>query len=366
MSETNNLSQGNINNNKTVYKIVRHHANNENNIVEHKSDREDRKICPKLKIDYNSEEFKYGMAISACCLFLATILICILIPISFWYINYDEYAFDKNNYGIVNTNKIYYQGRYFKLITHEPLIFSSTYQKMDFTGENDITIFTYDGYQISLNIVFWYRIPAENLSTIYKTYSMNYKLAVVNSAKLIIKNLAGSSGPDGLNIPLQSYVTSRTYIQNQFAQYVQINLNLLGFDAPVKMFQLLDITIPSLMITQYLNTVLQYQDNIIQQNQQEVTKITATTTTLVSEINAKINLTLSNAVIKSNQIIINAKSEANKITQSMRSNTISTLFNNLNITDPNLKQRYIMILATMDNPNYKIIYSSNSQIFNIK
>jgi hypothetical protein len=295
---------------------------------------------------------------------ITLILICTLVPLSYKYVSYNQYGFIKNRFGTVDTSKVLTQGRHFYTLNYDLITFPATYQQVVFSDSTttSLSVFTSDGYQIHLNLIFYYRIPKENLATIYNKYSTNYGAAVINQAKLTIKSLAGSS-TSGFNIPLNQYIINRDSIEKQIAISLHNDLNTtVGVYVPIQYVRLQQITIPSNMIQQFLQTVVQEQDNLIQQNLQQVNQITAETGTLISAINATVNFTITNAYINSDMSVSNAKSEANNIVDTARGIGIANFIKYLNITDTDSISKLIKLFAIIDNVNPTIYYGLQSPL----
>ena len=223
---------------------------------------------------------------------ISILLFCTMLPASFVYVEYNEMAFDRNKFGTVDTSRVITQGRHYLSLTHELVKFPTTFNKISFLKSTNtaLSIFTQDGYQISIEIQFYYRLMPNNLKLIYDMYSMNYETGVINLAKLTIRDLSGSVN-SGVNLPLQSYISNRSYIQEKYSNQVNLRMhNDLSIDVPVEYFKIIELDIPQDMIDRYQQTVIQLQDNEVMENTQQVTFIQSETTKLVSIVNANQNL----------------------------------------------------------------------------
>lgn len=288
--------------------------------------------------------FKYdAVKIVSLILVIATIiLVCTLVPLSFNYVRYDQYAFKKNVYGSVDTTQIYQQGRYFFPIVYTMVKFPSTYQMVTLTG---LSVFTQDGFQVNVNVKFMYLLPPDNLADIYEKYSINYLSAISSIAKLTIKSLAGSV-VNGSSFVLSDYVLKRGYLEGLFSQALSnALLNQIGVVMPASSFKLMFVDVPQAMINQYLQTVMQGQTNILQQQNQQVAAVISETNTMVSQTTAQVNFTLVSATIQADQLTSNTQSDANNIMISARGIGLRDMFTMLNITSQDDKTGMIEILA---------------------
>ncbi len=316
------------------------------------------------KVNWNkTKEFilKYKYVLSSI-LALSVLLVCILVPLSFHYIHYNEYAFTRNKFGKTDTDKVLERGRYFLPLNFDIIRFSSTYNEIRFEGDNGQNIFTKDGYQIKMNLAFWYKIPSKSLKNIYNKYGLNYQNSVINEAKLIIKNFAGTA-TTGSNIELSKYINDRRNISKSIAEALNKELySEFGIDVPVKYVQMMYVQIPDTLVTQYTKTVEQVQKNQLEQNKQTLEQIKAETQTLVTNIKVQSDFVLNSAKIDAEKIVLNTKAFANSIVTSQRGKGLRFLMSTLNITTQDEINKMIRIMSIGDNTNNKIFYNIDNNI----
>jgi hypothetical protein len=295
---------------------------------------------------------------------LSILLFCIMLPLSFVYIEYNEMAFNRNKFGTVDTSVVMTQGQHYLPLTHELVKFPTTFNKIAFLKSHgtDLSIFTQDGYQITIEIQFYYRLLPSNLKRVYDVYSMNYETGVINLAKLAIRELSGSAD-SGVYLPLQSYINNRTYIQHRYSSEVKERMkNELSIDAPTEYFKIVELGIPEDMINRYQRTVIQLQDNEVRENTQQVSLIQAETDRLVSVVDAKTNNLLQSAHIQSNFIKSNANITAQNIVNNAHIFGFKYMCDSLNITNSTDIIRLNKILNLMENPASKIFYNMPNTI----
>ncbi len=293
---------------------------------------------------------------------IAILMVCIMVPLSFHYIQYNEYAFVRNKFGKTDTGEVITQGRYFYPLTHDVIRFPATYTEVRFVGDNAQSIFTKEGYQILLSISFWFKIPPESLAHIYNKYSLNYKNSIINEAKLIIKNLAGTANT-GLNVELEKYITDRRNISQTIADYLSRELyNEFGIDVPTEYVKLMFIGIPNTLVSQYSRTVEQVQKNQLEQNKQALEQIKAETQTIVTNIFVQTEFILSSAKIDADRIVMNSKSLANNIVTSSRGKGLKIMMDKLNITSQDDINRFIRIMSLGENNNKRVFYNMDNQV----
>jgi hypothetical protein len=298
---------------------------------------------------------------------LSIILLCILLPLSFVYVEYNEMAFDRNKFGTVDTSRVITQGRHYLSLTHELVKFPSTFKKISFLQSTNsaLSIFTQDGYQITIEIQFYYMLMPNNLKKIYDLYSMNYETGVINLAKLTVRELSGSVD-SGVYLPLQSYISNRTYIQQRYSYEVNKRMREeLSINAPIEYFKIIELGIPQDMIDRYQRTVIQLQDNEVKENTQQVSLIQAETEKMVSIIDAKTVNLLQSANIQSSFIKLNANITAQNIINNANILGFKYMCNTLSLTNSTDIIKLSKILNLMENPASKLFYNiANNIIIN--
>ena len=302
---------------------------------------------------------KYGFGIG---LGLAILLVCIMVPLSFHYIQYNEYAFVRDKFGKTDTGKVITQGRHFYTLKYDVIRFPSTYTEVRFVDNDAQSVFTKEGYQILISISFWYKIPPESLEYIYQKYSMNYKNSIVNEAKLIIKNLAGTVNT-GLNVEVERYITDRYNISQIIASVLSKQLyDEFGIDVPTKYVKLMYVGIPDSLLNQYSRTVEQTQRNQLEQNKQALELIKAETQTIVTNTKVQTDFILNSAKIDADRIVSNSKAFANNIITSQRGKGLKIIMDRLNITSQDDINRMIRIMSLTENQNNKIFYNMDNKV----
>ena len=291
-------------------------------------------------------------------LFMGIIVFLITFPLSFNYINYDQYGLIRDTYGSVHLNPTYTAGRYFRPIVYSFVTFPSTYQAIDFTTP----VFADNGMEFDLNFRFYFRIPINQVGTIYNIYSKNYDSRIIGNSKKVIKNVA--SGFD-----VNHYMENRSYVESLLATNISAELSsVIGVEVPVEYCRILNIHFPYTLINTSLDSALALQQNQLNVILQSVQLIQATTDQLVAAINAETQLLLQNADNAANQIVGTANAESNNIINTARSFGIASLFHQLNITSAGDKSKLLKAMAIYDNTfgNVAVMVDlTNSAILNL-
>lgn len=293
----------------------------------------------------NTEFYKINVCNIFGTLVVFIIVIC-TVTLSFTYVNYDEYALEKDVYGSVHLHPTYTQGRYFRPLTQKFVKFPSTYQSVDFTS----TVFANNGMEFILDLRFYYRIPPENVGKIYNTYSKNYEQSVENNGINAIKNIAPYYSAN-------DYLTNRLEIETTIAQNISVELyNIIGVIVPKEYVRITNIAFPDILIDTSLDSALALQQNELNQINQTAQLILSQTNQIVAQINANTQLLLQNTNNSVNQIVQTSQNEANNIVNTARSYGISYLFDKLDVVYEDEKITLVNSMAKYDN--------SNSTVFN--
>lgn len=224
------------------------------------------------------------------------------------------------------------------------IIFPARYIDVDFNE----AVFTDTGLEIDVEVGFFYQLPRESIGRIYNEFSLNYHSLVLSNSRTTIKDEAAK-------IKIDQYITNRSGIEAIFAHAVSRELlSNLYIDAPVGLFRIGDVHLPSKVIETSLQSAISIQNNQLLQSSQAVALIIAETNKLVTEIDVSTSLLLEYASNQANRIIQEANSYSNQVSIKTRGLAISTLLNSLNFTSRNHTLDIIEKFALLDNSEHVV------------
>jgi hypothetical protein len=286
----------------------------------------------------------------------AFLCICVIIIAtvtkSYYYVSYDQYALKRNKYHGVQLEKVYTEGRYFTTLDNDFVFFPATYKPIKFTSKT----FSGNGLEFDLDISFYYKLPKEEIGSIYNLYSTNYASRIENNAKQVTKNIASTFSVD-------QFLQNRTYIEKTIGIELEKQIkNISNIDAPQEYFKIINIVFPTILIDKSLETAIALQNNEIAIKQQNVNIINADTKQMVSEITAEKNRYYAYAQTEGNKIISNANSQATNVILVAKSNGLDLLCNELNITSSSDKNRINKIFTIIDNANNLTLLNTGNNI----
>lgn len=125
---------------------------------------------------------------NACCFvvlaLIALALPCILIPLSFKSLEYDQYGFKKQkSTGTVDTSEVYAVGNHFIGPDYEFKTFKATAHMFAY----QFSVFTKDKLTIRISVYFQYFLRREHLAMLHKFYDVKYESTVNNQAMAALK-----------------------------------------------------------------------------------------------------------------------------------------------------------------------------------
>jgi len=281
---------------------------------------------------------------------IGLLLILILVPLSFSYVEYNQYAFKKNTAtSVVDTSEVYEAGTYAWGLGNTPVIFPRTFQLIEYTpaADGSLTIFTDDGLQITIECSFQYRLIKANIAALYHTFGLSFGPQVVNIAKSILKNVAPS-------FTTQDYYVNRDKIESQMEAALATGLLNETF-VEVGQFQLRTVTLPTNIATTLLNTQIQAQNNAREVFVQNATVIRAQTLVLQQETLSNITRIRATAQAQATLIAAQASAQAIQIRATSKQTGLRNLFGVLNLTTPELKLAFLYTTRLGQTNNTKLL-----------
>ncbi|NBX75121.1 MAG: hypothetical protein EBQ92_01020 [Proteobacteria bacterium] len=295
---------------------------------------------------------------------VGTLLVCILVPLSIRYVSPYEYAFVRDRFGTINTDKVLGPGEwYFYPLQFSLVYFPSVAKEVSF-NDNPVSIFTRDGLQVRLHFSFNFQFRKDNLKTVYNKYGVNYLPVILSQAQLTVKNFGGSVGSSRT---LTELLKQRETVESELATFFrQQMLSIVGVDTPIEYFKIGHISIPSTSISQYLATVIQVENATVVKNLQDLAAIRAETGTILASLRANETTVKVTAEINANLVIGNSEGTAQGIILTARAKGIQHFFSVLNITNSSIKLQIIETFGVMDNPNASVLSGLGSSIVNLQ
>jgi len=184
-------------------------------------------------------------------------------------------------------------------LNKQPIYFSATQQRVSFIekDQNPLIVFSEQGLEFDFNLEFYYKLKPEGLGYMFRTYGKVYDDRINKMAQSILKDQAIMYTSD-------QYIRERERITDGFASVLKQNLeSTMNITINLDMVVLLEINFPASLVSKNMEATLEIQNNILQQNQQNVDVIRATTDVMVAQTLVQANFTISNAQIQGNKTL---------------------------------------------------------------
>lgn len=292
---------------------------------------------------------------------LGVLVMVIVWPISYSYIKYYQYAFQRNSVeNNINDNKVYTAGDKLWDPQSEAIIFPKDYQTLEYTGPQAIVVFANDGLEFTFNAYVYYRLNKTTLPETFRSFSTNYNHQYETVVRTSLKNIAPLYSVD-------DYITNRRNITQDLNQAVSEEVASIGAMVPSNQhkFVMGQISLPARVVGKNLDTAIQLQQNIEEKNKQAASLTRKETERLMAEVNANITVILHNAEATSERIRENAHSEALKIVEIAEGEGIHYAMETLGIVDPVLQKKFLELTAMMDGNNPRVLLGAFNAILNI-
>lgn len=291
------------------------------------------------------ENAKPFIVIGSIALGIGLLLLIILLPASFSYVEYDELAFKKNTLtNVVDDSSVFTSGRYFWGPSFTTVIFPANYQRVSFSGSQTLFVFTVNGLEFEMDVSFQYRLPLDNLSQIFRSVGLNFNERISDAAKASIKNSAPSYTADDF-VLLRENITEVIWfnLQHDVQQKVLVNIERTKF-------QILRIRFPPEIESKFLASAVQVQKNQEVIFQGEVNLIRKETEALVSQIRANITLIEQTALAQAAAITTGANALATATRDTATGAGIASVFAALGVSSQSSKKQFMEYFALLDNP----------------
>lgn len=290
---------------------------------------------------------------------LAVILICTMVPTSFYGVEYNEYALSR--YKLTNKmdyDHVYDNGNYYLGLNYEMIKFPRSFQFETFSG-NDLRVFSKEGLEFGVQCTFQWRILPEAIPDIYKQFRVTYRPQVLNRVIATIKNTATQYTTD-------DFVTKRAEIDNAITLAIGDAIDDLGFNIPADKFQFAKPILPDNVRARFLQTQIQLVKNDEQSLRQQQSLVLQETNVIVAQINSNATRTLTEANSTSTLILSQAKADAFRIIGNAEQAGLNSLFEGMNITDAYTRSLLMKIINIEDNRDVNLYFGATpSQVLSV-
>lgn len=155
--------------------------------------------------------------------FIAFLLIVILVPLHFSYINRNEYGLRRNTVtNDIDRSAVYSTGRYGWGVSYGSVTFPSSKIRIEFTGSGALSVFTESGQVIFVEFIFYYKIDKDTVPQLYDAFGLAYENRIVSIARAELRNAAPQ-------FVLDNYTANRQQVADRFYSFLVGSLRSKAF-----------------------------------------------------------------------------------------------------------------------------------------
>jgi regulator of protease activity HflC (stomatin/prohibitin superfamily) len=251
----------------------------------------------------------------------------------------------------VDQSKVYENGRYCWGFDHTKVSFPRLFQLVDL----DLSVANKEGVSINIDMSFWYRLPKDRLSDIYSKYGTSYDTQITSVSKSIVRNTA-------VQFSVNDFLLKRSEIRAAMAENISLTLeDMIYIDCPEHMVQLNRIEFSASIEETHLSAAITLENNEQKEYEQNATLIREETDKMVAEYTANTTVVTRTAAANATRMTEIAEANYDQIVGEARGLGLSDTMMALGIDgDENTTQRFLKLMAILDNSATKIVDLSSS------
>lgn len=282
---------------------------------------------------------------TACC--VAIFLIALLVPLSYHGVPLNNYGLDRNALtNSVSYDRVYSNGLYFTGLSHDFVLFPSSFQFMELINK-DMTVINSDGLSYSIQVSLQWRIRQEAVPQLHRSFRQNIEPQVRSRLRTAIATAMNT-------FDMRDMITNRSKIDRRITAEVAARLDEIGIEVPPEKFQLDTPILPETVAARFLDTQVQ-----LIRNEEAVFKQAETAVRQSTQVD--VNAILANATrirdVTGTTVVAridSATSVAQRMVEEARLSGLQLVFDAMNVTSTQLKQRLALVLAARQPANLTI------------
>ncbi|XP_033728421.1 uncharacterized protein LOC117317661 [Pecten maximus] len=290
---------------------------------------------------------------------LGALLIAILVPMSFSYLEYYEYGFlRQKSTGTVTLDKVYTSGRTYTGPDVEFKIFQADAHKVEL---DDITVFTADKLEVGVTIYFQYFLRKEDLTLLHAAYDLYYEDVMKSSATDAVKGATTTFNTkqmitDRKLLEETIYTAVRERLGGTCCRqdcssflnacpvgckpYITCETADKGLFADVRYFQLGEVTISESVKERYMEALVLLEEAEAELLKQEAQVIRKNTTAIIQRTENEASEIQEQGTAEAAYIKSVASANYTAIIETARSEGLKAVFNRLAVTDQQYKSSF--------------------------
>lgn len=271
---------------------------------------------------------------------IGLLLLVILLPMSFSYIERDEMGFKKNTVSNnVDKSKVYLNGRYFWGVGKTPVTFPATYKFVELSG---INVFVSGGQTMQVSAQFYYRLKPATLAQLYETYGLAYEDRIESIAKAEIRNAAALFSVD-------QYIMDRKNITAILFNRVSSEIASKAFvEVPQSHFFLKRVYLPPTILSRKTQIFMTTQEQITANYSFQASQVRLETSKQVTELLNQKLLVEQAAKVESERITADANSRAFQRIETEKGVRMKDMISLLGIASDNVTSTLLLLNSLLD------------------
>ena len=278
---------------------------------------------------------------------ISALLLVILLPISFSYVEPGEVALPKGRVSgdVDEGGKVYRMnldrnGRYFLGVSTSLQTFDNRIQQEVF----DMSVVASGSRGFTLTIAAFYRLVEDELGELFTKFNTGWKTPAKNEIISAIKSTTGG-------YVIDDYVDDLETIRSEMAIRVNAELAINHMQGVKMTILILRCDFTGEVDNQYLRAVVQQQNNEKQLIQRDVDIIVQDTETQRRAIVANTTLITATGQAEATRIVETGRAQANRIQELARTDGFTELFSHFNVTNSTTKTQFLEWFAMDNNIN---------------
>jgi hypothetical protein len=297
-----------------------------------------------------------------CCSIIGVLLIVILVPMTFSYVEYYEYGLDqRKTTGAVDTDEVYPPGRYNLGPDHRFIKYQGDahYEVLDglsvfSAGGSNESI----GLEFIIDIDFTFLLIEEEIGELHTQLASNYRNSIVSRAKDAIKN-------EAIYVTFTEYFQARKAVEERFRNAVQTRWQAIpSFHCTLDQFHLGRIQIPESVANKQLESRVQNERNDREEFLQQAQLERELTAVEVNSIGLEREKILRTARAQASLLRSKARSQAGRIKAQAQINGTRLLLESAGIVteDHIMAFSYIRMLRNRDAVDIDVSYLTSDNV----
>jgi len=296
-----------------------------------------------------------------CLLITALILLAILLPLSFSYIDYYDYGLrQRKTTGSVDTSVVYGSGRYFVGPDYRFIKYKADAHVVRLNG---VAVFSDGGEDnigltFNVDLSFTYFLKKDEIGQLHKDLAKSYESVILSRTNDAIKNSATS-------VKFEDYFLNRRNVELQFRDALQARWDAAPpLHATLDQFHLGRIFIPETVAEKQLYSKIQVEKNKEEEFLQAARIEREVTAVEVNRINLEKEKLLKKTKAEAELITANAVAEGERIKSDAINSGTQDMLRSIGITseDHSTAFTYIRTLQNRQNLGLKVSYLSDENI----